>query len=86
MLRPVSLLPVCCCATVHNALVLVAGETRFATAFILIDRLLEVKEALRKMVVSTEWERSVHMKTCSLQVAAGFGLFSWFRVSRHVWC
>jgi len=31
------------------------GDTRFATNFIMLDRMLEVKEALQKLVVGREW-------------------------------
>ena len=33
------------------------AETRFASNFIMVDRIVKVKQALRQMVVSTEWER-----------------------------
>jgi len=31
------------------------GDTHFATNFIMLDRMLEVKEALQKLVVGREW-------------------------------
>ncbi len=33
------------------------GDTRFATNFIMLDCMLEVKEALQKLVVGREWNR-----------------------------
>jgi hypothetical protein len=31
------------------------GDTRFATNFIMLDRMLEVREALQELVVGWEW-------------------------------
>jgi hypothetical protein len=31
------------------------GDTRFATNFIMLDRMLEVKEALQELVIGREW-------------------------------
>ncbi len=40
------------------------GDTRFATNFIMLDRMLEVREALQELVVGREWrewnEKSNH--------------------------
>jgi hypothetical protein len=38
---------------------LFAGETRFGTAFIMLDSLIDNKEALRASVVSPAWDRQV---------------------------
>lgn len=33
-----------------------AGDTRFATNFIMLERLLEVRQALEELVVSVPWK------------------------------
>ncbi|XP_059073592.1 uncharacterized protein LOC131855961 [Cryptomeria japonica] len=64
------------------------AETRFASNFIMVDRIVKVKQALRQMVVSTEWERwrdrpSTNSQACDeifdLIIGSGSILF-WQRV------
>lgn len=46
------------------------AETRFATAFILMDRLIEVKQALEETVVDREWRAWVDSSPTALRQTA----------------
>jgi hypothetical protein len=46
------------------------AETRFATAFMLMDRLVEVKQALEETVVDREWRAWVDGSSAALRDAA----------------
>jgi hypothetical protein len=35
------------------------GATRFATNFLIVDRIFEVKEALKQTVIDVEWDTYV---------------------------
>ena len=39
------------------------GDTRYATYFILLERMIEVQDALQSMVVCTEWKRWPESRT-----------------------
>jgi hypothetical protein len=46
------------------------AETRFATAFMLMDRLVEVKQALEESVVDREWRAWVESSSAALRDTA----------------